>query len=56
LKLSEVKKVTIYSAIVIAIGLAAYALVQWRMVIDTDDSKTERPANLEALPRLMRAA
>jgi len=47
-----VKKVTIYSVIVVAIGLTAYALAQWRTVIDTDDSKTQRPANLESLPPL----
>jgi hypothetical protein len=47
-----VKKVTIYSAIVVAIGLTVYALAQWRTVIDTDDSKTQRPANLESLPPL----
>lgn len=53
---SEVKKVTICSVSVVAIGLMAYALAQWRTVIDTDDSKTQRPANLESLPLLMRAA
>jgi hypothetical protein len=47
-----VKKVTISSAIVIAIGLTVYALAQWRTVIDTDDSKTQRPAHLESLPPL----
>ena len=46
------KKVTIYSAIVVAISLTAYALTQWRTAIDTDDSKTQRPANLESLPPL----
>jgi hypothetical protein len=49
---SEVKKVTIYSAIVVVIGLTVYALTQWRTAIDADDSKTERPANLESLPPL----
>jgi hypothetical protein len=46
---SEVKKVTIYSAIVVAIGLMAYTLAQWRTVIHTDDNKTQRPPNLESL-------
>ncbi len=46
------KKVTIYSAIVVAIGLMAYALAPWRTVTDTDDSKTQRPANLESVPPL----
>ena len=45
-------KVTISSAIVVAIGLTAYAHAQWRMVIYADDSKTQRPANLESLPPL----
>ena len=40
------------SAIVVAIGLMAYALAQWRTAIDTDDSQTQRPANLESLPPL----
>src|SRR4029077_15656085 len=40
------------SAIVVTIGLMAYALAQWRTVIYTDDSKTQRPANLESLPPL----
>ena len=30
----------------------AYALAPWRTVTDTDDSKTQRPANLESLPPL----
>jgi hypothetical protein len=47
-----VRKVTISSAIVVTIGLMAYALAQWRTVIYTDDSKTQRPANLESLPPL----
>ena len=46
------KKVTIYSAIAVAIGLTAYTLAQWRTVIDTDDKKPQRPANLESLPPL----
>jgi hypothetical protein len=49
---SEVKKVTIYSIIVVAIGLMAYALAQWRMVIHVDDDETQRPASLDSLPAL----
>jgi hypothetical protein len=45
-----VKKVTISSAIVVAMGLTAYALAQLRMVVDTDNRKTHSPANLEPLP------
>jgi len=47
-----VKKLTMSSAIVVAIGLMAYALAQWRTAINTDDSQTQRPANLESLPPL----
>jgi hypothetical protein len=47
-----VKKVTIFSAIVVAITLAAYALAQWGAVIGPDSSKTHFPANLEPLPPL----
>jgi hypothetical protein len=50
--LVEVKKGTIYSAIVVVIGLTVYVITQWRTVIDTDDSKTERRATLESLPPL----
>ena len=50
--LVEVKKITIYSAIVVVICLAVYALTQWRMVIDTDDSKPQRRTTLESLPPL----
>jgi hypothetical protein len=46
------KKLAIYSAVVVAIALMGYALAQWRTVIDTDDSKTEHPVNLESLPAL----
>lgn len=46
------KKVTISSAIVVAIGLMAYALAQLRMAINTDKRKTQRPASLESLPSL----
>jgi hypothetical protein len=48
--LVEVKKVTIAFAIVVAIGLIAYSLAQWRTVIDSDDSNARRPRNLESLP------
>jgi hypothetical protein len=47
-----VKKVTICSAIVVVIGLKAYELAQWRTMIDIDDSKPQRLANLESLPPL----
>jgi hypothetical protein len=50
--IDEVNKVTISSAIVVAIGLTAYAFAQWRTVLYTDDSKPQRPANLESLPPL----
>ena len=46
------KKVTISCAIVAAIGLTAYALAQWRTVIDTDNSKTWRAANPVSLQPL----
>jgi hypothetical protein len=49
---SEVKKITISAAIVIAIGLIAYALAQSRMMIDADDSKIPHPVSLESLPPL----
>jgi hypothetical protein len=47
-----VKKVTIAFAILVAIGLIAYSLAQWRTVIDSDDSNIRRPGNLESLPPL----
>jgi hypothetical protein len=51
-----VKKLTISSAILVAIGLTAYVLAQWRTVVDTDDTKAQRPANLESLPPLHASA
>ena len=50
--LVEAKKVMIYSAIVVVIGLTTYELTQWRTVIDTDDSKTQHRPILESLPPL----
>jgi hypothetical protein len=47
-----VKRITISSAIVVAVGLAAYALTEWRMVMEADESKTQGPANLESLTPL----
>src|SRR4029077_2278729 len=37
---------------VVAITVAAYALAQWGTVVDTNNSKTHSPANLEPLPPL----
>jgi hypothetical protein len=47
------KELTISSAIIIIlVALTPYVLVQARMGIDTDDTKTQRLANLESLPPL----